>query len=105
MAKVQGYWHDNDDETYDEGPFVLCALLAFDDYRVECELKGHECSTFPDMAVYKMACSFFSLDLLRGRKEVMEPVVDWLNQKVERGEIVLKEDGHWGLPQSRSEAS
>ena len=92
MALIQGYWADNEDtpDIYSEGPFVLVKLpMGHDDYRIECQTIGAQCSTFPDMSVVRLLKKH-GLELARGTLEKLSVYVDFLNKEVSKGAIELK---------------
>lgn len=85
MAQIVGYMEDNVE--YSEGPFVLVHIGG---WRIEAELKGHNCPVLPDPDIYKYL-------EVRGRlahkwhiKEEIAASVDFLNEEVRKGNIILK---------------
>lgn len=76
MAKIVGYFENNNEEMYSEGPYVLVSGPFGQGYRIE--VKGNPCPMFPPLWVYE-------LRKLRGipegwqSREVLEPLVDDLN--------------------------
>ena len=83
-AQIVGYFEDN--VTFTEGPFVAVCING---WRIEVELKGNNCPVLPDMSIYKM------LKDARGKEPgktdwlECEANVNWLNEQVKRGRIVL----------------
>ena len=85
MAQIVGYFED--DVIFTEGPFVLVDIWG---WRIEVELKGHNCPVLPHISIYKIR---EQLDWDLGKTENTElatRVCDQLNQMVRDGEIVLK---------------
>ncbi len=85
MAQIVGYFEN--DIVFKEGPFVLCNVGGR--FRIESEYKGHHCSTLLHPSIYTL------LESERNYKpgcrvlRECEPDVNWLNEQVHIGRIVL----------------
>ena len=89
MAQEIKYWQN--DIAYEEGPFVtVCVRNGV--YRVECEVKGHFCPALPDTTIYRLLeMSKYSPN---GKREDVNKSVDFLNNCVQSGRIIL-DSGMW----------
>lgn len=87
MAKIVGFFQDH--IAYSEGPFVLCSIMGGSHYRLEAEMKGHHTSVFPEDSIYCLAFHEVLYIPANGTRAYSEPVVDWLNEQVRKGRIVL----------------
>lgn len=85
MAQLVGYFEDN--VKYTEGPFVVVSAGG---YRIEVELKEHHCPVLPDLSVYALLQRNGFNPHKENRIEEAEKKVDWLNQQVREGKIVLQ---------------
>jgi hypothetical protein len=89
MAQQVEYWQDNIE--YLEGPFVVVNAGG---YRIEMELKGHCCPVQTTvlidryLAEHKFSC--YKTNCLQTASDT----VDWLNNKVKNGDIILV-NGRW----------
>lgn len=74
MAKTVGYFEDNNDEMYSEGPYVLTGFMQ--GYRVE--KRGPKCPVLPPIWVYDLRKL---LNIPDGWQpyETLAPFVDMLN--------------------------
>lgn len=93
MAQVVGYFEDN--VVFTEGPFVICNPWG-NGWRIEVEMKGHECPVLPDMSIYPTIERLG----LKGKTHDMkqaELVCDLLNQMV-RGKRIVLIGATWVLP-------
>ena len=76
MSRVVGYFENNNEEMYAEGPYVLCAGPLRQGFRIE--KRGPTCSTLVDVWVYDYR-------RLMGIEEgwqpslILAPIVDTLN--------------------------
>jgi len=85
MARIVNYWAD--ETPFDKGPFVLCALNGL--YRIEVEFKGWECPVLMDVSIYDLLRKETTCPVGFSLQEKVEPWVDWLNEQVRKGRIVL----------------
>lgn len=90
MAQFVRYFEDN--VTYTEGPFVAVDING---YRIEVELKGWKCPVLPDSSIYSFMRRYKILDGKTENKGRITKAVDWLNNRVKEGKIVLHKDGWW----------
>lgn len=92
MAKLIGYWDDNPEGCYDEGPFV-CVVMPMNcrHARIECEVKGRAMSGLLHLSVYKLLQALFG-DEHPTLVEDTKKRVDYLNDHVKLGRIILKEN-------------
>jgi len=89
MAQKVGYFENK--VTFHEGPFVYTNATGF---RVEVEMKGHKCPVLPELNIYYL----LENNLMTAGKADEEDIiksVDFLNEKVRKGEIILKEGRYW----------
>jgi hypothetical protein len=94
MAQRVGYFQDNVE--YTEGPFVHCDFVCNGYGRIECEMKDHHCPVLPDSSIYDLLK--FEKDYVGGERDRTIELVDWLNEQVSLGRIVL--DGRvWVCPE------
>jgi len=86
---VQTVDYYDDDVVFEHGPFVVCRVTGMDHCRIEVAASNSKCPVFLNASVYKM---------LRAKTECPEgcthydkiaPWVEWLNNRVRDGEIVL----------------
>ncbi|HEY7415242.1 MAG TPA: hypothetical protein VH593_08625 [Ktedonobacteraceae bacterium] len=90
MAVKVGYFQDNYDGIYDEGPFVLVDAFG---WRIEQE--GPTCPYLPDSSIYELRKLLgWTTDGKTNDTTLAEKVCDELNAMVKRGEIVNK-NGLW----------
>ena len=83
MAQQVGYRENNVE--YTEGPFVIVNAGG---WRIESELKGHQCPVLPGSDII----AFINKEnggVLKGSLEQMSKVCDKLNALVDVGEILL----------------
>ena len=85
MAQEVPYYADN--ITYEEGPFVLVYAGG---YRIEAELKGHHCPVLPDVSILHLIEAQFGDSCKSDNKQEIARRVDWLNEMVRAGEVVLR---------------
>ncbi len=92
MAQFVGYFED--DVTYTEGPFVV---VNANGYRIEVENKKSEkkCPCLPPLDIYTL-CELYNKTCHKNDDHtIIAATVDWLNQQVKDGVIVLNEKGYW----------
>ena len=91
MAQFVRYFENNVE--FKEGPFVLCNPLG-NGYRIEVELKGHNCPVLPDSSIYSfLERSGYNNDKTWDKAST-ENKVDFLNSKVRIG-VIVNENGVW----------
>ena len=96
MAIVVGYFKDATD-CFTEGPFVVCHLPGDAGYRVEAQCIGSSFPVLVDASVLLMLRKQKSLETPRFPSNDLEGasnVVDWLNDQVKLGNIIL-ETSNW----------
>jgi len=93
MTQTVGYFENN--VTYMEGPFVM---VNANGYRIEAELKGHYCPVLPDVSIYLMLEKEKDKAPGKAPDTVIAPLVDWLNEQVKKGRIIL-EGNQWVCPE------
>lgn len=90
MAQEVHYFEN--DVIYEEGPFVMTQING---WRIEVELKGHRCPVLPMTSIYQMLKENGLYDGKTDDKEKVVKAVDWLNEQVRKGNIILKKETYW----------
>ncbi len=93
MAQQVGYSENN--VTYTEGPFVI--VYAISGWRIEVELKGHVCPTFPHVSISYLQ-KRVNKNWPEGKtqdQKVASKWCDYLNKLVKNGQIKENEYGLW----------
>lgn len=91
MAQIFGFFEDNTE--YTEGPFVVVVCGG---YRIEMELKGHNCSVVTNNSIDRyLEKNGFDYHKSNDKEKICG-IVDWLNDEVKKGNIILQE-GRWVL--------
>lgn len=90
-----GYFKNNYEGMYAEGPFVATRVSG--GLRVEVELKEWHCPVLPDSSIYDLM-KIFGIDEVSNsplctHKERVQRIVDTLNLMVREGAIIL--EGNW----------
>lgn len=86
MAQIVGYWEDN--VVFIEGPFVLVEAGG---WRIEVEDKGRDCPILPHLSIDRLleANGMSWHKIPHQYVDQAKATVDWLNQAVRDGKIVL----------------
>jgi len=89
-VQVIGYCED--DVVFKYGPFVICRVTGMDHCRIEVEVKNSKCPALLDASIYAMLRAETTCPVGCTRKDYIEPWVEWLNNRVRDGQIVLAGD-------------
>ncbi len=76
MAKIAGYYEDNSDELYSEGPYVLTSGPCGQGFRIE--KRWPKCPIMPPLWVYDLR-RLWGIPEGWQPKHVLAPLVDALN--------------------------
>lgn len=85
MAQIVGYWQDNVE--FEEGPFVMVHAGG---WRIEVEVKNHKCPCLPELSIYNLLDAHSRRIYKTGSSALAAQTVDWLNEQVRAGKIVLQ---------------